>query len=71
MESKPWGSGGKHKFSNDQVSVQGRQLAMFGSNKISRNRTENLEGRADDEQYWLELGDIHELIRKLDEEDVG
>lgn len=71
MESKPWGSGGKHKFSNGQVPVLGRQLAMFGSNKISRHRTENLEGRADVEQYWLELDDIQKLIRKLDEEDVG
>ena len=71
MECKPCRSGGKHKFSNDQIPVQGQRLGMFGSNKISRHRTESLEGRADDEQYWLELGASLELIRMLDEEDVG
>lgn len=70
-QGKSCWSGDKHSFSDEQVSVQGQRLAMFGSSKFSQYRIEKLERRADDEQYWLELDDIHELIRKLDAEDAG
>lgn len=71
MKRKPCRSGGKHECSNIQVSAQVKQLAMFGSNKIFRLRTEDSQERDEDSQYWLELDDIHELIRKLNEEDAG
>jgi hypothetical protein len=44
---------------------------MFASSKFSRLKAEKPDENSDAEQYWLELDDIHELIRKLDEEDAG
>lgn len=68
---KPCWSGEKYSFSDEQVSVRRQRLALYGSSKFSQHSIEKLERRADDEQYWLELDDIHELIRKLDAEDAG
>lgn len=58
-------------FSDERISVREYRRAMIPSRKFSRFGTGKLEGRVDTEQYWLELDDIHELIRKLDEEDAG
>jgi hypothetical protein len=44
---------------------------MFAGSKFSQLGTVKPEESSDAKRYWLELADIHELIRKLDEEDAG
>ena len=58
-------------ITGEEVFVLGHRLAKFASSKFSGLRAGKLEESPDVEQYWLELDDIHELIRKLDEEDAG
>lgn len=61
----------QHGFDGERVSEQGHRLTMLAGSKFARLSTEKPEESSDAERYWLELDDIHELIRKLDEEDAG
>ena len=58
-------------FGGERGSERGHRLAMFAGSKFSQLGTDKPEESSDAEQYWLELDDIHKLIRKLDEEDAG
>ena len=60
----------QHGFGGERVSGRGHRLAMFVGSKFSQLGADKPEESSDAKRYWLELEDIHELIRKLDEEDV-